>query len=267
MNSKTVKFGSGEVTVIECGKIRVHVYNTKDAIDDQVIILERKGLVGSQGVVIEQPCFKDTIREMERYISDSRIKMKGKLVAYHAAGASFLPGVPVYMTEGAIEYNTRGAGKGLVDKFTGAFGDAFDNGITGSGNRIGAGKLTIAGIDMVINPDNEAYEVEIPSIKAVYMHMLGHDCHSIVAGPGHADAIIANLNRYLEKGYELFLSSHYGPETRKDVQTKIDYLEDLKAIAKGCSSAQEFMDAVNAKYKGYSGANYLEMTAGFFFPQ
>lgn len=57
MNSKTVKLNNGEATIIDCGKIHIHVYNTKDAIDDQAIILERKGLLGSEGVVIEQPCF------------------------------------------------------------------------------------------------------------------------------------------------------------------------------------------------------------------
>ena len=139
--------------------------------------------------------------------------------------------------------------------------------MTADGERIGAGKLTIAGIDMVINPDNDAYEIEIPDAKAVYMHMLGHDCHSIVAGPQHADAIIANLQSYLDRGFELFLSAHYGPETRQDVETKIAYIQDLKAIAAGCSGAKEFTEKVNSKYPGYSGANYLGMTAGFFFPQ
>lgn len=30
--------------------------------------------------------------------------------------------------------------------------------------------------------------------------MLGHDCHSIVAGTGHADAMIETLKGYIEKG-------------------------------------------------------------------
>ena len=29
----------------------------------------------------------------------------------------------------------------------------------------------------------------------------------------------------------------------------------------------DFKAKVNAKYPGYSGSNYLDMTAGFFFPQ
>lgn len=30
--------------------------------------------------------------------------------------------------------------------------------------------------------------IELPQINSVYTHMLGHDCHSIVAGEGHANA-------------------------------------------------------------------------------
>lgn len=269
MNSKTTELKNGAVTVIDGGKLRIHVYNTKDAIDDQVIVVEKPHMIrkGGKGVVIELPCFKDSIAEMTQYLEDQGIEVEGKMVSYHAAGDSFLPDVKAYMTESAHKYNTVGGGRGLITNFTGAFGDAFDSTVTEDGERIGAGKLSIAGIDMVINPDSDAYEVEIPEMKAVYMHMLGHDCHSIVAGAGHADAIIANLKGYLDRGFEIFLSAHYGPETREDVETKIAYLENLKSIASGCSSAEEFKQKVNEACPGYSGANYLDMTAGFFFPQ
>lgn len=95
--------------------------------------------------------------------------------------------------------------------------------------------------------------------------MLGHDCHSIVAGAAHADAIIAQLDEYKSKGYDLILTSHYTPEDLKDVDTKIAYLENLKAIAAGCGNAEEFKAAVQKQYPDYSGENYLDMTAGFFF--
>lgn len=105
----------------------------------------------------------------------------------------------------------------------------------------------------------------IPEINAVYTHMLGHDCHSIVAGAGHADGIIAELHSYIEKGYDLILTSHYTPEDLKDAQTKIDYLENLKRIAANCSDADSFKKEVQKQYPAYSGQNYLDMTAGFFF--
>lgn len=40
----------------------------------------------------------------------------------------------------------------------------------------------------------------------------------------------------------------------------------LKEVASGCSSADEFKAAVNERCPGYSGANYLDMAAVFFFP-
>ena len=97
--------------------------------------------------------------------------------------------------------------------------------------------------------------------------MLGQDCHSIVAGEGHADAIIEQLKNYKQKGYNLILSSHYTPETLKDVDTKIEYLNELKKIAKQSLNARDFEERVKARYPEYSGLNYLGMTAGYFFPK
>lgn len=263
MNASKQTLEHGEVTVISRDGINVRVYTTKDAIDDQCIVIDRDG----KGVVIELPCFDDNIAELTRYLEDQGIDVVAKLVSYHAAGSSFLPDVPSYLTDSAVEYNTHGEGYGLVTGFAKAFGEGFDAGIVNRGEHLEAGKFDPAGFEMVIVPNGDAYEVEVPLIRAVYMHMLGHDCHSIVAGPAHADAIIENLRRYLDEGYDLFLSAHYVPETREDVEAKIAYLEDLKSIAAGCGSAEGFTAAVNARYPGYSGANYLGMTAGLFFPK
>ena len=41
--------------------------------------------------------------------------------------------------------------------------------------------------------------------------------------------------------------------------------EELKKIAKDCSNAEEFKGKVKEEYPEYSGLNYLDMTAGFFF--
>lgn len=123
----------------------------------------------------------------------------------------------------------------------------------------------VGGIDFIITPTAEAFDIAIPEINAVYTHMLGHDCHSIVAGAGHADAMIAQLKDYIAKGFDLILTSHYTPEDLKDAETKIAYLESLKEIAAACSNADEFKEKVNARYSNYSGGNYLDMTAGFFF--
>ena len=115
------------------------------------------------------------------------------------------------------------------------------------------GEIEIAGIRFLVRPNAEAYDLEIPEINCVYTHMMGHDCHSIVAGRPHADGIISQLNYYIRHGFSLVLTAHYTPE-------------DLKEIALTCETAAEMKAKVQAKYPDYSGMNYLDMTVGFFFP-
>ena len=95
--------------------------------------------------------------------------------------------------------------------------------------------------------------------------MMGHDCHSIVTGAKHADAMIAELENYIKKGYDLILTSHYTPEDLKDAEVKIAYLKDLKQIAANCKDPDSFKKEVSKKYSFYEGANYLDMTAAAFF--
>lgn len=256
---KAIALNKGEMNIYDFGTIRLHAYKTNDFIDDEVFIAEKDG----RAVIIESPCFFDNIKELTEYLNG--LKVEGMLVAYHGAGATFLPNVPKYATQNAADYSENGGGKALVDNFTNAFGEIFDNSIHKITNIIDEGKLTIGEIDFVIKQTAEAFDIEIPEINAVYTHMLGHDCHSIVAGAGHADGIIAELNSYIKKGYDLILTSHYTPEDLKDAQTKIDYLENLKKIAKTCADADSFKAEVQKQYPAYSGQNYLDMTAGFFY--
>lgn len=264
MNKNTftrISLKKGEMNVYDFGAVRLHAYKTNDPIDNEVFIAEKDG----QAVIIEAPCFFDNIRELTDYLADNRLTPVALLLAYHMAGASFLPGVPVYATKNADEYGHQGGGAALIRNFAGAFGDAFDASIFQVTNTVGDGKLTLGGMDFLITATHDAFDIELPAINAVYTHMLGHDCHSIVAGAGHADGVIAQLEGYIRKGYDLVLTSHYTPEDLKDVKAKIAYLEELKALAAACGDAEAFKRAVRAKYAGYSGENYLDMTAGFFY--
>jgi hypothetical protein len=256
---KTITLTKGEMNVYDFGKVRLHAYKTNDFMTDEVFIIEKN----KKAVIIESPCFFDNNQELEEYLKD--VEVEGILIAYHGAGASFLPNIPKYATQNAKNYSENGGGKALIDNFTTVFGNAFDNSIHKITNIIENGKNTIGGIDFIITPTSEAFDIEIPEINAVYTHMLGHDCHSIVAGTTHADAIIKQLNGYIDNGYSLILTSHYTPEDLKDAETKIAYLKDLKYIAEKCTNAEEFKSEVSKRYKNYSGENYLDMTAGFFF--
>lgn len=255
----TVKLAKGEMNVYDFNHTKLHAYKTNDFIDDEVFIIEKDG----KAVIIESPCFFDNIEELTEYLND--IEVEGILVAYHGAGATFLPDVPKYATQNALDYSKNGGGKALIDNFTGAFGEIFDASIHEITDVIEAGKVTIGGIDLIIKQTNDAFDMEIPEINAVYTHMLGHDCHSIVGGAAHGDAMVDELKSHIAKGYDLILTSHYTPEDLKDAQTKIDYLENLKKIAANCTDADSFKAEVQKQYPAYSGQNYLDMTAGFFF--
>lgn len=61
----------------------------------------------------------------------------------------------------SYEYSHKGGGASLVSNFAAAFGDSFDSSI--------------------YTTTTEAFDIEIPEINVIYTHMLGHDCHSIVA--------------------------------------------------------------------------------------
>ncbi|MDD2647714.1 MAG: hypothetical protein PHI27_13145 [Eubacteriales bacterium] len=260
---KKVTLGKGEMYVYDFGSVKLHAYKTNDLINDEVFIVEKSG----KAVIIEAPCFFDNIAELTAYIADEKLEAVGMLLAYHMAGASFLPGVPVYATANADEYGHTGGGAALIRQFTGAFGGIFDSSIYSVTNVIEAGKQNIGGIEFIITKTGEAFDIEIPEINAVYTHMMGHDCHSIVAGEGHADGILAQLSGYMSAGYDLVLTSHYTPEDLKDAKAKADYIRKLKEIAEVSANAGEFKAAVKAKYPEYSGENYLDMTAGFFLEE
>lgn len=262
MNKNTytnVKLAKGEIKIYDFGNVKLHAYKTNDFIDDEVFIIEKNG----KAVIIESPCFFDNNKELTEYLRDMQVE--GMFIAYHGAGATFLPNVPKYATENAVEYSENGGGKALITNFTNAFGEIFDNSIHKITNVIEEGKVSIGGINFIIKQTADAFDIEIPEINAVYTHMLGHDCHSIVAGADHADGIIAELRSYIEKGYDLIFTSHYTPEDLKDAQTKINYLENLKKIASNCADADSFKAEVQNQYPEYSGQNYLNMTAGFFY--
>lgn len=259
----TVPVTTGEMRVYTNGDMKLHAYHTGDPIDDQVLVVEKAG----QAVVIESPCFVDSIRALTDYLDRAGLKVAGALTAYHMAGATFLPQVKKYATRNADDYGHTGGGKGLIDSFAGTFGDIFDCSVHTVTDYLEPGAVTIGGIELVIVPTQEAFDVEIPGLNVVYTHMLGHDCHSIVAGEGHTDAIIAQLKGYQARGFDLVLTSHYVPEDLADVDVKLAYLERIKAIAAQSADRAAFQTAVEREFPQYSGGNYLEMTAGMFFPK
>lgn len=258
---RTVPVAVGEMRVYDFGGTRLHAYQTGDPINDQTLVVEKDG----QAVVIEPPCFRDSIAALEDYLNRAGLAVAGVVCAYHMAGASFLPQARRYATHQADHYGHQGGGKAIIDGFAQGFGEAFDSSVDTVTDYLEPGKTVIGTVELEIIPTREAFDMAIPQIGAIYTHMLGHDCHSIVPGPQGADTMIAQLEDYLGRGFDLILTSHYAPEDRDDVETKLAYLRELKALAAGSRDGEGFKAAVKERFPGYVGENYLDMTAGFFF--
>ena len=126
---------------------------------------------------------------------------------------------------------------------------------------INEGTITLADIKLNIIPTAEAYDIEIPEINVVYTHMLGSNCHFIIAGRNLAATMIETLEGYLDKNYNLILTSHYIPEDINAVKVKIAYIKRLLTIAETSYNAKEMIDKV--KMNIMVVLNYLEMTAHF----
>lgn len=259
---KEVRLVKGLVQVYGIEKTKLHAYNTNDAIGDTVFILEKNG----KALIIEQPCFFDNIKELAEYVDSAGLKIKAKMLAYHMAGGSFLPEIPVYATTNAENYTNAGGGKSLIANFTQAFGETFDPSVSKVTDIIETGPMEVSAIQANIIKTSEAYDIEFPESNIIYTHMLGADTHSIIAGKDHADALIKQLNGFIDKKYKLILSSHHMPETLDDVKVKIAYIEDIKKIAAESKNAEEFKTAAKKQFADYHGENYLDMTTGFFFP-
>lgn len=258
---KKTQLEKGVIFSYDFGKINLQIYRTNDFIDDEAIMIVKNNKM----VVIESPCFYDNIKELEAYIKSLNVSVEGVVLAYHMGGGKFLPNVKKYATEKANRFGTIGGGKGLVDNFTKAFGNIFDSSIHQITNIVPGDKLSIADVELDLVETNDAFDIVIPEINVVYTHMLGHDCHSIIAGSDAANQMIEYLEDFINKDYALVLTSHYDPEDLEDVKTKIAYVKNINEIASRNNNMESFKEEVKKAYPNYSGLNYLDITASIFF--
>lgn len=262
MNKTAKKLEIGNVELYDFGDIKLHAYQTNDPLADEVYIFEKYG----HAAIVESPAFHTGVKELEWYINNLNLKIDGILLAYHmAAGGEFLKDARKYTTKNTEEYSLNGGGKALNDNFTNIFGENFDSTAHKATDYIGEGPITIAGIEFQISLTQDAFDIFVPEININYIHMLGHDCHSIIAGEKHADLIIEQLEGFIDNDSVLILNSHHTPENCDDAKMKINYINDIKATALSSKDADSFKQSIKQKYSNYTGENYLDMTTGFFF--
>jgi hypothetical protein len=258
---KEIKLNHGSVRTYDFDAITLRAYETKNPLNEVCFILEK----GDRLVIIELVSFFHNMNEIEEYVRSLKKEIDGVIIAYHAAGGTLFKNVRKYSTKEAVEYAKNGHGKAMVNDFSAAFGKDFDATTAEITDIISDGNINVGGIDFFVKCNREAFDIEIPEINALYTHMLGADCHSIIAGENQADSLISDLKNCLVKKYDLILTSHHAPEDLCAVETKIAYLERIKTLAKTSASAQDFKDKVKREYPDYLGENYLGMTASLLF--
>lgn len=257
----TAQLEIGSVTVYDFGSIKLHSYNSGDALADECYLIE-----SDEGVVmLETGAFTANLVEWKGYIDSLAKPIAGALLAYHPNGIENFGDVTVYTTENALtNWGEGGSIRALTDSFIAGFGDAVAANHPTDVTLVNFGDtVTLAGVDFIIrNEGDDAYGVEIPAINCVYIHMLGSDCHNILTGKEHINAFISELDGF---NYTLVLTSHYTPEGQDAVATKIAYLNKVLELNDSCADAAAFTAAMNEAFPDYSGANYLDMTAGFLY--
>lgn len=262
MDDKKTRLGNGTVTVIEKGGISIHCYDTADALADAAFLIEAEdALIG-----LELPSFKADSEAWKAYINSLPRKVDAFFVSAHPAGGSLVENTPVYATEKAECAMKHGSTQATTDGLGAAFGPDFQAAdkvkVT---DVVKPGGLRIRSIQLRIVDQGDTYDLVIPQAKAVYMHMLGGNVHSIIPSIEAAKAMVASLKAYLDEGLEYFLSSHSGIEGRDAAKEKIRYLDKLAGLASASADGASFKQAMEEAFPGYAGGNYLDMTVGMLF--
>jgi len=265
VGNTTVQLQKGTVWIYNYGDIKLHAYETKDTFGSFVYLLEKNG----QAVLLESPPIKDNYAEWIDYITGLGDKNIDLIVSYHPVGATFIDTDKltfrnVYSMKNAVDFYTVGAGVPSLAQLK-KRNELFDESVYKPTILLKEGAIEIAGITFEMTNADIAFDVAIPEINSVHPHILGHDKHTLVFSYEFLDAYIAQLKRYQDKGYDMFISSHSEPETKGDVTIKLHYLQEMKKIALASSTKQLFIDKMNEAYPGFGWPFYLQGSASFLF--
>ncbi len=248
----------GRFEVHDLGNYKLHVYYTNDALGDASYIIEGKDAL----VTMEQPLFKDNVAEFDSYLSKLKKPIEKRITDYHVGGTG---NHDVVMAQGMPEFAKGEIYGGMMEGFKQAFGDALTDLPTGKVTEVGFGTTqTWAGVPFEFHhgatTDFPGASILIGG-KAYYTHWTpakAHVSHLQISSPAAIDAEIAEAEKSLASGAELFIGGHGGAAKRDAVEFKIAYLKKMKEMIAVNNSAQAFADAMKKAYPGLPGEAGLE---------
>lgn len=248
----------GRFEVHDLGNFKLHVYYTNDALGDASYIIEGKDAL----VTMEQPLFKDNVAEFDAYLSKLGKTVETRITDYHVGGTG---NHEVVMAEGMPQFTKGEIYGGMMKGFAQAFGDALTDMPTGKASEVAFGTTqTWAGVPFEFRhgatSDFPGASILIGG-KAYYTHWTpakAHVSHLQVSSPAAIDAEIAEAEKSLASGAELFIGGHGGAAKRDAVEFKIDYLKKMKEVLGNNQTAQAFTDDMKKAFPGLPGEAGLE---------
>ena len=248
----------GRFEVHDLGNFKLHVYYTNDALGDASYIIEGKNAL----VTMEQPLFKDNVEEFDAYLSKLGKTVEKRITNYHVGGTG---SHEVVMVEGMPEFTKGEIYGGMMKGFAQAFGDALTDMPTGKVSEVAFGTTqTWAGVPFEFC-HGAASDFPGASIliggKVYYTHWTpaqAHVSHLQISSPAAIDAEIAELEKSLASGAELFIGGHGGAAKCDAVEFKIVYLRRIKEVFDNNKTAQAFVNNMKKDFPGLPGEAGLE---------
>lgn len=249
--------GKGCFEVHDLGSFKLHVYYTNDAMGDASYIIECKDAL----VTLEQPLFRENVAEFDAYLSKLGKKVEKRIADYHVGGTG---SHDVVMAEGMPEFTRGEIYGGMMKGFEQTFGDALADMPTGRTSEVAFGTTqTWAGVPFEFRrgatSDFPAASILIGG-KVYYTHWApakAHASHLQISSPAAIDAEIAEAEKSLTSGAELFIGGHGGAAKRDAVEFKIAYLKKMKEVFQANENAEAFVAAMEQAYPELPGAEGL----------
>lgn len=243
----------GRFEVHDFGQFKLHVYYTNDVMNDASFIVEGNSAL----VTLEQPLFRDNVQEYDAYVAQLNKPVEQRITNYHVGGTAQHD----YVTPDGMAAFAKGPiYGGMMAGFQQAFGDTMTDLPTGKATEVAFGTTqTWAGVPFEFrhgaSTDFPAASILIGG-KIYYTHWAparAHVSHLQVSSTAAIDAEIAEAERELASGCELFIGGHGGAADAEAVRFKIDYLKMMKKLRAEKTTPEAFASALKTAFPNLPG--------------
>lgn len=261
MTALTIFAQTGKFETYESKGFTMHVYNSNDVMADASFIVEtKKGLV-----TIEEPLFKDGVKEFDAYVAQLGKPVAARIVDYHEGGTGTHPliqpeGMPRFMHEGVYDAMMKG--------FQKSFGDRMVERPTGKAKEVKLGTTEkINGISYLFaeGPKNDFPAASILIGRDFcLMHWAPTRTHMNALQLANRAAVAQTLEGAKAAktlGAKYYLGSHGGVATAADLDFRIAYLSRVSQLLSECKDAASFAQALKNAYPDLSGADGVDALA------